>query len=333
MLTLTQIEQYVRAETDELDSQRVDSEQIKTYVNWEQLRVQNELSQVNFKYFTKTAVNTGATFTEPTDLLQVPNSVINLLASTGTRAYYTISYTVPTASITHTYKEPGTAGNSVTLSLDGGTLSGATLSAGSVLCELSGGTFTINFGSGSTITQIVSGLNADPVYSQYFVCSSGTSGSTVPVPSVGTNATLANGTGSNYYPAKEVSIQDFVRIESNAYKAPSSTSPAYRRIGNANGKLIEVLPSTVTYTQLEYYYRLADLSATTDTLKVPAELEELVLLGVQARIYEKVGNNDKKSQMNNEWELRWKKYLENYAGKRENEVTEKQRIESSDIIN
>jgi len=293
MLTLTQIEQYVRAETAELNSQRVDSEQIKRYVNWEQLRVQNELSQVNFKFFTKTAENTGATFTEPTDLLQVPNSVINLLASTGARASITVSYTTPTGSLIHTYKEPGTGGNSINVVCDAGTYGSP--STGTVSCKLIGGNFYIDFASGVlTGAQIVALFNADPVYSQYFTCSTNHN-SAVIVPSSGTNSTLSGGTGSNYYPAKEVSIQDFVRIESNAYKAPSSTSPAYRRIGNANGKLVEVLPSTVTYTQLEYYYRLADLTATTDTLKVPAELEELVIIGVMARIYEKVGNNDKKS--------------------------------------
>ena len=331
MLTLSQIEQYVRAETGELDSQRVDSEQIKRYVNFEQLRVQNELSQINFKHFTKTAVNTGATFAEPSDLLQVPNSIINLLASTGTRASATIAYTTPTGNLIHTYKEAGTGGNSISLACDAGTYGSP--SAGTVQCLLIGGTFYLDFASGAlTGSQIVALFNADPIYSQYFTCSTGY-GSAVIVPSEGTNATLSGGTGSDYYPAKEVSIQDFVRIESNAFKAPSSTSPAYRKIGNTNGRLIEVLPSTVKYTQLEYYYRLPDLSSTTDTLKVPAELEELVLLGVMSRIYEKTGNEVKKKETDGQFEIRWKKYIENFTNKRQNEVTEKTRTESADIIN
>lgn len=331
MLTLSQIEQYVRAETKELDSQRVDSEQIKRYVNFEQLKVQNELAQINFKYFTKTLVNTGATFAEPSDLLQVPNSVINLLASTGTRASKTVSYTSPTGNLIHTYKQPGTAGNSVSIICDASTY--ATPSAGTVSCLLVGGTFYIDFASGSlTGSQIVALFNADPIYSQYFTCSTGY-GSAVIVPSVGTSTTLTGGTGTNYYPSKEVSLQDFVRIEANAFKAPSSTSPAYRRIGNANGKLVEVLPNTVTYTQLEYYYRLADLSATTDTLKVPAEIEELVLLGVQSRVYEKIGNDAKKAEVDNQYEVRFKKYVEGFINTRQSQVQEKTRIESSDINN
>ena len=102
---------------------------------------------------------------------------------------------------------------------------------------------------------------------------------------------------------------------------------------NANGRLIEVLPSTVNYTQLEYYYRLPDLSSTTDTLKVPAELEELVLLGVMSRIYEKTGNEVKKKETDGQFEIRWKKYIEGYAGKRQSETAEKDRMQSSDLTN
>jgi hypothetical protein len=329
MLTLSGIEAYVRAECGELDGGNVDSEQIKRYVNFEQLKVQNELFQIGFKYFTKTAVNTGATFTEPTDLLQVPNSIINLRASAGTvRAFKTISYTGPTGNLTHTYKQPGTGGNSVSISCDGGTY--ATPSAGTISCLFVGGVFYLEFASGvMTASAIATLFNADPVYSQYFTCSTTTS-SAVIVPSAGTAGLLASGAGTNYYPADEVSLEDFVRIESNAYKAPASTSPKYRRIGNANGKIIQVLPATTTYTEIEYYYRLADLSATTDTLKVPAEVEELVILGVMARIYEKTGNDAKKSQMVNEYEVKWKKYVEGFNSGRKNEVEEKQRMESAD---
>jgi hypothetical protein len=332
MLSLTNIIAYSRAETGEIDASKVDDLQIIRYVNFSQLKVQSDVSQVGFKFFTKTLVNTGATFVEPSDLLSVPNSIINLLASTGTvRAFKTISYVTPTAAITHTYKEPGTGGNSITISCDGGTF--ATPAVGAVSCVLAGGIFYIDFGIGSTITQIITALNADPVYSQYFIASSGTTGSTIPAPAQGTQGLLATGAGGNYYPADEVSHENFVRIESNAFKVPSSTSPKYRRIGNANGKLIEVLPATVNYTQIEYYYRLADLSATTDTLKVPAELEELVLLDVQKRIYEKVGKANEMTAVVNEYNDKFSKWLESYAGKRKVEINEKERLQSADVNN
>lgn len=332
MLTLTQIEAYVRAETGELDAKRVDSEQIKRWANFGQTKVQNDLMQIGFKAFTKTAFNTGASFTEPTDMLKHPNSIIDLQASTGGRAYYTINYTTPTANLTHTFRQPGTLGNSVSISLDGGTYSGV-LASGAVACYYVGGTFYIDFGSGSTITQIVTGFNADPVYSQYFICSSTTGGSTVPVPSVGTNTTLANGTGNGYYPADEVSIENFNRISNNAYKAPSATSPKFARKGSPTGKLIEILPNSITYSKLEYYYRLADLSATTDTLGVPAELEELVILDVIKRVYEKTGNGEGMKKTVAEYEDKWKKYIDGYVGKRQSEISEKERLQSADINN
>lgn len=61
---------------------------------------------------------------------------------------------------------------------------------------------------------------------------------------------------------------------------------------NAKGLVIKVAPSTVTGT-LEYYAEYADMSLETDTLNVPYEIENLVILLALSSIYQKVGEQAK----------------------------------------
>jgi len=332
MLTVQNIEDFCRSETGELDGKKVSSTWILRRINYEQNNIQNKLASINFKTFKKTSYQTGSVFTEPSDMLKVPNAIINLLASGGTvRAFKTISYTTPTGNLTHTYKEPGTGGNSISISCDGATY--ATPSAGTISCLLVGGVFHLDFAYGvMTASAIAALFNADPIYSQYFICST-TLPSAVIAPSVGTAGTLATGAGANYYPADEVSDENFARMESNSYEAPTSTYYKFRRMGNANGKIIEILPNTATYCQLEYYYRLADLTATTDTLAVPAEVEELVILGVIRSIYNKVGKTGEADKTAKQWQTQYQEYLESYGQKRQSEVAEKVRLQSADAEN
>lgn len=327
MKTLTQIEQYCRAECGALVADKIDSEQIKNYVNYEQTRVQNELFAVNFKTFKKSAIFTGATFAEPTDLMQYPNSIINLRTSAGTvRASKTVTYATPTGNLIHTYKQPGTAGNLISVSCDGATFGSP--SAGTVLCSLVGGVFYFDFASGVlTGSEIVALFNANPVYSQYFTCSTDYP-SAVIVPSTGTSGLLTGGVGGNYYPAVEVKDEDFVRINSNPYKSPSESNPKYRRIGNANGKIIQVYPETTAYCEMEYFYKLADLSASSDVLKIPPEIEELVVLGVQSRMYEKTGDKANKDNVDAQWQNKWNKYLEGYKINLESNKQEQNRLQT-----
>lgn len=323
MLTLSQILQYVRAETGELDGSKVDDTQLTRYVNYEQAKVQNELVQINFKSFVKRAYNTGHIFTEPTDLLQFPNAIINLQVSTGAKAS-AVNTVGSSGTITLTAREPGTSSN-------GWVITFTNTGSLSVSLNFTARTGTVGFNATvTTIAEVITALNADVTFSKYFIAS-GTSTSQTMV-NVSTEFTLANGTGNGWYPADEVSNENSARISLNNYKAPTATSPKYRRVGNSTPtKVIEILPNTVTFSSIEYYYKLPDLSATTDTLYIPAELEELVLVGVQARVYEKIGNSGKKTEMVNEYEVRWKKYIEGYFGKRESELKDKERLQSNDI--
>ena len=68
-------------------------------------------------------------------------------------------------------------------------------------------------------------------------------------------------------------------------------------------------------------------------MKVPAEIEGLVLLGVQSGVYEKIGNDAKQTEVDGQYEVRFKKYVEGFINTRQSQVQEKTRIESSDINN
>lgn len=330
MLPRSDIRAYIRQEAGQLDSAKVNDSQIDQYINLAQQKIQMDTFPVNFKAFMRTAVFTGNAFAQPSNLLQVPNAIINLRVSTGTRAAITVAYTSPTGSLIHTYKQPGTVGNSVNVSCDGGTFGNP--AAGTVQCVLSGGTFFLDFASGVlTGSQIAALFNADPIYSQYFICST-SHPSAVIVPSQGTADELSGGTGSGYYPADEMSRENFIRLGGN-FSGGGVTSPKYCRIGNANGRLIEVKPDTVTYAEMDYYYRVADITTDTQTIGLPAETEELVLLEVQRRFYEKLENAALMNKAVNEFNEKMKQYLDSYQNKRVSETAEKQRQQAADIEN
>ena len=325
-LTRTQIRDYIKAKLSELDSQRVTDLMLNIDINLSIRKVQRDLMGLGMKYFTKTTPLTGAAVAIPSDLLSSPNSIIDIKASTGSvRAFKTISYTTPTADLTHTYLEPGTGGNSVTINCDAATFGAA--AASTVKVTISNGQFYFDFGTSLTCTQIAALFNADPIYKQYFYCST-TTGSATPVPSVGTAGVLATGAGSGWYPAREISIEDYNRISNNLYLAPSATDPAYVRLERS----IHFIPKTITYSLLCYYYQLADLSADTDTNPLPVEHEELLLMDLLTKTYTTLKQNADSQAKAVEYETKVKELENKYVSMLTISAGDKARLQSNDQL-
>lgn len=324
MLTVEGITDFVRAETGELDSKRITDTQILRYINYGQLKVQNGFAMINFKAFTKIAYYEGAYIQEPTDLLKYPNAVIDLLTGTGAKATTgAMAVGNTNGTITNTAKNFGTEWNGWGF---GFTDDGS--HALTITFDWLNKTILVNHnGAVTTIAQVITFLNADTTYSAFWTAT-GTNTTDVTANRTVTG-TSASGTGASWYPSDEVSIEEHNRIQFNTYKIPSATEPKFVRL---NG-FIEIKPITIQYVKLEYYYRLADLTTTTDTLAVPAEIEELVLLDVQRRIYEKTENTLKTKEMELSYNEKFKQFTEGYYNKRQSETAEKQRLQASDSTN
>ena len=121
-LTRSQVRDYVRAKLNRLDSQRVTDGMLNVDINLAQRKVQNDLTDLGLKQFTKPSYLTGSVSALPSDMLSIPNAIIDAKASIGTvRASKTVSYTVPTGNLIHTALEPGTPGNSISIACDAST--------------------------------------------------------------------------------------------------------------------------------------------------------------------------------------------------------------------
>jgi hypothetical protein len=328
-LSLSNAEAYCRAYCTELDNGKITSGEILVWGTLGQRKVQTDLMALGIKKFVKTAYNTGAEFTAPADILNVPNAIIDMTAGTGSaRASFTKNYTSPTANLTHTALQPGTPGNNISITLDAGTFGSP---SSGVQCVLSGGAFFLDFfNPGQTCAAIAAAFNADPVYSQYMVCSTTTPAAS-PVPSSGTAVNLAGGAGSGFYPAREISHEDYLRVANNFYLAPSATDPAYCLYGVQTGiRTIRFLPNTVTYSLLTYQYRVPDLT-TGGNLGVPEEHEELVLIQIITKMFDKLEMTAKKKEWEIKYEEKKKELVDSYQRTIASQSQNKQAMQSTDI--
>ena len=283
-LTLKQGRDYIYGILNELDQEKIATGLLNQYLVFAQRKVQTDLMPIlGMKYFTKKVILTGTLATLPADFIQVDNSPIDLNCSTGTvRAFVSDDYTVPTAHIIHTSVQPGIPGNSLSLTVGSGIY--GTPPALTILCTYIGGNFFIDFAAGMTCTQIVNAFNLDPVYSQFLICSTST-GSAVPVPH-SLSLPLATGAGTGWFPAQEWIIKEANRLGNDSYRLATNTSPKFVRNGNGSGiQYLSLYPSGITYSQLFYNYLVADLSADTDPLTIPAQFEEYVLIDALSRTY------------------------------------------------
>lgn len=286
-LTFNQFEGFVRAYFDALDNSKVGQQEVLIWCSLAQRKVQQDINNLGIKKFIKTSYNTGGEFLEPSDISNLPNAIVDMLASSSsTRASGVYGGANPNR-ITYFYLQPGTAGNGILINHDSGTYG---TPASGVQCVLAGGTFYIDYASGQTYSQIAAALNADPLFSQYFNAAS--TSSNIPSQSQ-VNITLAGGSGTGWAPAIEISIENYIRQPNNPYLAPSAAEPKYCLYGVATGaRLIRFLPNNITYSMMTYRYRLANV-ALTGSLSVPEEFEELVILEVSKKMGDKLGLPDK----------------------------------------
>jgi hypothetical protein len=105
----------------------------------------------------------------------------------------------------------------------------------------------------------------------------------------------------------------------------------YAIVGDINGtQLFQFLPKSVTVSLVHYKYLVADLTADTDTLTIPAGNEELVLLDVISKSWDILKKEAAIATVKAEYENEKNKADANYQKQLQAKLQEKTRIEAAD---
>lgn len=279
-LTRLQIKDYIRSLVGEFDSDRINSSTLDEDINLAQRKIQMDMLELGIKQFTKTVYNTGAYQTVPSDIIFHPNAIIDVEASSGVRAAGTINFTA-SKSLTISFLEPGTGGNTWELNF---TDDAAYTTPAVISYNIASKTLVIKYKSGTTTMADLTSLFSTNIIlkSLFTVTASGTGA----VTQNETKATLTGGSGNAWKPADERTIERFNRVKNNSYKTGTVDEPIYRRLGDGTpSQILEFYPTSIVYTKIYYYYLLADLTADTDYSGLPIEIEELLLVEIQRRVY------------------------------------------------
>jgi hypothetical protein len=325
--TFKQLQDYVKAGVGEYNDKTYPLLLLKDDINRSYQKVQRDLRPLAIKSFTKEAISSGAIFAVPSDLSNDPNAIIDVLASNaGTRGYATLSYTVPTADLTFTAKEPGTTGILVATSV------GASTGNIIVSCVYTTyWTITVYMQDNDlTCNQICALINADPVAGNLVTVTT-TTGTEKPAPGRTVTGSISAGTGANWYPADEWSIGQYNRLQGDSFRAGTTYEPKWCLKGDSSGsRMMYMYPNTITYTKLHYYYVVADLSSDSDVCAIPQEFEELLLIDSLRRAFGRLGDAQRKELAEKNYMERIKAEFDKYGIELQNTKADNERIKSND---
>ncbi len=244
-------------------------------INYGIRRAELDLLKLGFKGFTKKVVYSAPVFDAPSDLLAIPNSIIEVKVGAGTRGLSSVTLNpngLNNSVCVFTLIEP--TEETVTVSFTSG---------GAPACTSVGRIVRITYDSGGTVAQLMTFLNSNPVFRGLFLYASASNASVIPDLQEDVAIT---GTGFGWRVAKEVSIEDYDDLSSNEFKRATALTPVYKRTGDVDGvHTIELSPDTITSVMMTYHYRLADMSYDSEESPIPAEYEELLIADVSARCY------------------------------------------------
>lgn len=284
-LTRSQARDYIRAICGEQDFANLKDTLVNQFINFGIRQVQNDLINLGMKVFVKQKSLTGPVIAVPSDCLALPNAIIDVKASIADRA--TVTHNFTTGAVTISVVEPGDYVWVVTYANDTGYSTPAVTAY-----NLSAKTVTITMKSTVTTgAQLATLATTDPVLSTYLVFSySITSEITLDSPPTAVTTVIPSTRNtSGWQPAEECSIEDWNRLSSNTYLAPTTTNIIYKRNGDYNGTgTLEFLPVSVKYSYIYYYYKLADLTSDSSSLPFPDEYEELLLTAVAIKCYSRL---------------------------------------------
>ena len=325
--TLAQIESYVKSKVGENDHQKVYPALLRADINFAVLKVQQDLIAIGARFMDKIVYNAGNIFNAPSDLLAIPNAIEAIFASTGEKASDTgVTFGDPGEYMQIYAVNPGTEWNGWEITLED------TGALGTPVFDFGAQTVTLSINGGtSTGTQIINALNNDTLFAEYFLATVD-NGSAV---SAEQNYTfsLSGGTGSGWVICRDLSTKQFGTVKGNFYQEPDDDAPCFLRHGGLTGnQRIKLLPETVKYSLTYCYYRLPEMTASTDETGIPSEYEELVLLYSVARTYETLRMMEDSAERRLEYQAKREEYEALYDKKMRLDTLEDRRKQSSDQL-
>lgn len=334
-MTRKTAKEYARIKVKGLKEEAIYDTFLNVELDLSRRKVQKDIMSVDLKRFNRIAFKTGSIFALPTDLMEVPDAIIDVKASTGTRAAVTTAFSGANNDMTLTWLEPGTGGNLTdVIAMNDGQSSG-------ILITYSFNTtgipfFLVSFAPGATASSIITAINADPVMNQYVSAenASGNTGAGTITLGVSMVFTTSGGTGSGWVTADETSMDNLSRMAGITLLAPSANFPKFAQKGSTDGTaVLEFMPKSVTYAMINYKYWLADLSADTDELGIYKGGEELVLLDLISKCYGLLKEQAMVETAKVEFENAKNKYLKGYQDQLAAMVQEKERMQTADKAN
>lgn len=327
ILTRLQICDLVKATLDDKD--KLEPLVMNQFVINSHRRVQLDLMSLGVKTFTKTSILTCAPgfVACPSDMIALQDAIIDVRATTGARADFSI-ITVGSQTITITLLEPGINGNSTTIGIyDDLSSSPPTIIEQPSTTGLKN--FTLYFNNGvTTLAQWASVFTTNLYLKQYYsIATTGAAGAvniaSLPIAS----GHPSHGTGNDFIPAREYSIEDFARLSSNTFTSPGVNWITYKRVGDLNGaQQLFFNPPSVKYCELTYYYLLPEMSSDSTTSAFPPEYEELLIIDVTAKCYEKLKMMDFSPAKQAEYKSKQEQLETSYKRLFDERIRDKQRL-------
>lgn len=321
-LTREQLRQLVRATVNQKDFDKLKDTVLNQYINFAVRQVQNDLMTVGSKTFIKQRWYSGSSVTLPSDLLSIPNSILSVKASGGQQSYGNHNFTVNSVLIT--VIEPGQSEWAITF-----THNTAYTTPAITAFDYENKTMTIAMYSGTTTgTAIEAMILNDPrtsnVLDFYFTLKT-----LVTLNSSTVTVNTDGGSGAGWVTAKEISIEEFDTITSNTYRTPTLNNVVYKRSADYYGvSALEFLPRTVTYSLISYYYRLTDSTADSDTIDIPDEYEELIVIAGATRCYSHLKARESVQEKIQEYDNKINALVNSYKLLLDSRVLDKTRLQS-----
>lgn len=301
-LTQKQIRDLVRDMVGEQDHASLRDPVMNQMINNSIWKVQLDLIALGLKTFTKQSYLSGNVVSVPSDMLTIPNAIIEVKGASGTIGGTAVTMTGAGATFYVSAIEVGTGHDWSIYFTTGTSVALTSLNPNTKVAYIQ------YISATTTAQQLLDFLNANVLFRSFFRAIT-TTGTLAGLVNIGTGENvIPEGSGTGYYPAEEVSIEDFNRQPQNTFLTPTESNIVYVRYGNYNGdSVIQFLPTTIREAYLYYHYRLPALSADSDAHDFPIEYEELLLVDVALRCYsrlkfmagiqEKVAEYDRKIQM------------------------------------